>query len=62
MSIIKWLIGNDADKEHDEKLLEDVVAYYQPSMKVVGRMLTMDAKEGRRTARTFGDSEPTNKE
>ena len=62
MGLIKWLSGDDTEAEQDRKLLEDVIKYYQPSMRVVGRMLTMDASEGRRTARTKGDPEPIKKD
>lgn len=55
-----WFFRED---EVDKKLLEDVVKYYQPSMRVVSSgvgswMLTMDPKEGRRTARIKGDDQP----
>jgi len=60
MGLTSWLI-DDEEAEQDRKLLDDVVKYYQPSMRVVGRMLTMSASEGRRTARTYGYSEPIKK-
>jgi len=41
--------------DDDEELLKMVVEYYQPSMRVVGTMLTMDSNEGRKTARNHGE-------
>lgn len=50
------------ESEEDRKLREDVVKYYQPSMRVIssgcgGWCLTMDAEEGRRTARIKGEDD-----
>lgn len=61
MGIISWLSGDNTDAEYDAKLLEEIVANYQPSMRVVGDIggwcLVMDPEEGRRTAKIHG--EPT---
>ncbi len=53
------MFGFFEESEDDKKLREDVVRYYQPSMKVISSglgswCLTMSAKEGRRTAKTKG--------
>ncbi len=53
------MFGWFKEDEEDKKLLESVVKHYQPSMRVVSNgagdwMLTMSAKEGRRTARIKG--------
>ncbi len=53
------MLGWFEENEDDKRLLEDVVKYYQPSMKIVSNgagswCLVMDPAEGRRTARTKG--------
>ncbi len=55
------MFGWCKEKEEDKKLLEDVVKYYKPSMRVItngcgGWMLTMSPEEGRRTARIKGEN------
>lgn len=49
------MFGWFEESEEDKKLLEDVVKYFQPSMRVVrgggGWCLVMSPEEGRRTAR-----------
>ena len=41
--------------DEDKELLKSVVKHYQPTMRVVGTMLTMDPAEGRRTAKNYGE-------
>lgn len=48
------------ESEDDRKILEDVVKYYQPSMRLIsngcgGWSLTMSVEDGRRTAKNKGE-------
>ncbi len=56
------MFGWFKEDEDDKKLLEDVVKYYQPSMRAVTSgagswMLTMSVEDGRRTARIKGEDD-----
>lgn len=59
VDIVGFFAGSEAaSKMEKSKLLNRIVKHYQPSMRLVdGTAITMDASEGRKTAKIYGQEE-----